>query len=137
MVIAAELITALLIAGTLSYLFAKNIKRRGTRTGFFWFFLIILMITWAGGAWLMPFGPQLMGIHWLPFVLAGLAGAVVISFLAEGRYPRNRHETIDLLESIEEGRELEKMTYLSLNVLFWVVLFTLLAAVILRYILKY
>lgn len=136
MVVAAELVTALVIAGTLSYLFAKNIKRRGERSGFFWFFLIIFMVTWAGGAWLMPFGPRLLGIHWLPFVFAGLVGAVVTSLLAKRRYPRNRHETIDLLDSIEEGRELEKVTYLSLNVLFWVVLCTLLAAIVLHYILS-
>lgn len=135
MAVAADFITALIIAGTLSHLFAKPIKRRGKRAGFFWFFLIIFMVTWAGGVWLMPFGPQVMGIHWLPFILVGLAGAVAVSFWAERRYPRNRRETIDLLERIEEGRELEKMTYLSLNILFWIVLFVLLTAVVLHYIL--
>ena len=133
MVIAAEFVTALVIAGTLSYLFARKIRRRGGRTGFFWFFLIIFMITWAGGAWLMPFGPQMMGIHWLPFILVGLAGAIGVSLLAERRYPRNRHETIDMLDAIEEGRELEKMTFLSLNILFWAVLVVLLAAILLHY----
>jgi MFS family permease len=135
MVVAAGFITALIIAGTLSHLFAKTLKRRGKRKGFFWFFLIIFMITWAGGVWLTPFGPALLGIHWLPFILVGLVGAIVISFVAQRRYPRGRHETIDLLESIEEGRELEQMTFLSLNILFWIVLFMLLAAVLLRYIL--
>ena len=133
MVIAAEFVTALVIAGTLSYLFARKIRRRGRRSGFFWFFLIIFMITWAGGAWLMPFGPQMMGIHWLPFILVGLAGALGVSLLAERRYPRNRHETIDMLDAIEEGRELEKMTFLSLNILFWAVLAVLLAAILLHF----
>jgi len=135
MVVAAGFITALIIAGTLSHLFAKTLRRRGRRKGFFWFFLIIFMITWAGGVWLVPFGPELLGIHWLSFILVGLVGAIVISYVAKRRYPRNRHETIDLLENIEEGRELEQMTYLSLNILFWVVLFILLAAVALRYLL--
>ena len=135
MIIAAGFITALIIAGTLSYLFARNLRGRGKRKGFFWFFLIIFMITWAGGVWLMPFGPMVMGIHWLPFVLVGLVGAMVISLVAQRRYPRNRHETIDLLERIEESRELEKMTFLSLNILFWVVLFMLVAAIVLRYVL--
>ena len=135
MVVAAGFITAFLIAATLSYLFAGNLRRRGKRKGFFWFFLIIFMMTWAGGVWLMPFGPMVMGIHWLPFVLVGLVGAMVISLVAQRRYPRNRHETIDLLERIEESRELEKMTFLSLNILFWVVLFMLVAAIVLRYVL--
>ena len=135
MVVAAGFITAFRIAATLSYLFAGNLRRRGKRKGFFWFFLIIFMMTWAGGVWLMPFGLMVMGIHWLPFVLVGLVGAMVISLVAQRRYPRNRHETIDLLERIEESRELEKMTFLSLNILFWVVLFMLVAAIVLRYVL--
>jgi uncharacterized membrane protein YeaQ/YmgE (transglycosylase-associated protein family) len=136
MVVAAEFITALIIAGTLSHLFAKTIKRRSKRKGFFWFFLIIFMITWAGGVWLIPFGPRVMGIQWLPFILVGLVGATVISFLAKRRYPHNRRETIDLLERIEEGRELDNMTYLSLNILFWVVFFMLLLAIVFRYALR-
>jgi len=136
MVVAARLVTALVIAGTLSYLFACNLKRRGTRSGFFWFFLLIFMITWAGGLWLMPFGPTLLGIHWLPFITAGLADAVVVSLLAGCRYPRNRHETIDLLERIAKERELQKVTYLSLNIFFWLVLFVLMVAIIFRYALR-
>jgi len=136
MVVAAELVSALVIAGTLSYLFAHNLQRRGNRSGFFWFFLLIFMITWAGGLWLMPFGPALLGIHWLPFITVGLAGTIVVSFFAGRRYPRNRHETIDLLERIEKERELQKMTYLSLNIFFWIVLFVLVMAVLFRYALR-
>ena len=133
MVVAAESITALVIAGTLSYLFARNIRRRGRRTGFFWFFLMIFMVTWAGGAWLLPFGPMVIGIHWLPFALVGLIGALIVSLIAKRRYPVTRHETIDLLDAVRQEREREKITYLSLNVVFWLTLFLLLVAVIGRY----
>lgn len=135
MVVAAELITALVIAGTLSYVFARHIRRRGRRAGFFWFFLMIFMVTWAGGAWLLPFGPMVIGIHWLPFALVGLIGAVVVSLIARRRYPASRHETIDLLDAVRQEREREKITYLSLNAVFWLTLFLLLAAVIGRYVL--
>jgi len=136
MVVAVELVTALVIAGTLSYLFAHNLKRRGNRSGFFWFFLLIFLITWAGGLWLMPFGPALLGIHWLPFIAVGLAGAIVVSLLAGRRYPRNRHETIDLLDRVKKERELQKMTYLSLNILFWLFLLVLVMAIVFRYALR-
>jgi hypothetical protein len=136
MVVAVELVTALVIAGTLAYLFARNLKRHGNRSGFFWFFLLIFLITWAGGLWLMPFGPAVLGIHWLPFATIGLAGAIVVSLLAGRRYPRNRHETIDLLERVEKGRELQKVTYLSLNIFFWLVLVVLAMAVVFRYALR-
>ena len=133
MLVAVDIITALLIAGVLSYLFARNLKRRGKRTGFFWFFLMIFMLTWAGGVWLIPPDSPIPGSRWLPFLAVGLAGAVVVSFFAGRRYPTNRHETIDLLERTREGRKLEKATYLSLNILFWTVLIVLVAAIVLRY----
>jgi hypothetical protein len=129
------MVTALVIAVTLSYLFALNLKHRGRRSGFFWFFLIIFMITWAGGTWLMPFGPSMRGLQWLPFAVAGLLGAVIVSFLAGRRYPTSRHETIDLLERVEEEREFDKATYLSLNFVFWGVLALLLLAIVFRYVL--
>jgi hypothetical protein len=136
MVVAAELVTALVTAGVLAYLFAKHIRRRGRRSGFFWFFLLIFMVTWAGGIWLVPFGPMIMGIHWLPFALIGLLGALVISLLADRRYPANRHETIELLAQIQEERERDRMTYLSLSAVFWATLLVLAVAVVLRYTLR-
>jgi uncharacterized membrane protein YeaQ/YmgE (transglycosylase-associated protein family) len=136
MLIAADMVTALIIAGTLAYIFARNLMRRSRRSGFFWFFLIIFMITWAGGAWMMPFDAATQGLHWLPFLIAGMAGAVVVTYLARRRPPTNRHETIDLLESIAEERKLEKATYLSLGFIFWVVLFLLMVAIVVRYVLQ-
>jgi hypothetical protein len=133
MVVAVDMITALLVAGALSYLFARNLKRRGKRTGFFWFFLMIFMLTWAGGVWLIPSDTAFPGSRWLLYLAVGLIGAVVVSFLAGRRYPTNRHETIDLLDRTREGRELEKVTYLSLNIFFWAVLIVLLGAIVLRY----
>lgn len=132
MVVTAELITALAIAVALAYLFAKNLGRRGRRSGFFWFFLLIFMATWAGGVWLMPFGPMVMGIHWLPFAVAGLIGAVAISLLAG----RRRTATIDRPGGGRGRQSAESQTYLSLDAVFWVLLLFLLAAVILRYVLR-
>jgi hypothetical protein len=57
----------------------------------------------------------------------------VLSFVAGGRYPKNRHETIDLLERVEKGRKLQNATHLPLKILFWVVLFILLVAIVFRY----
>lgn len=136
MVVAAEMITALVIAGTLSWVFARRTRRRGRRSGFFWFFLMIFMLTWAGGVWLLPFGPTAVGVHWLPFALVGLIGAVVVSLIAKRRYPANRADTIDLLEDVRQERERERGTYLALNAVFWATLLVLALAVIGRYVLR-
>jgi hypothetical protein len=132
MVVTAELITALVMAVALAYLFAKNLRRRGRRSGFFWFFLLIFMATWAGGVWLMPFGPVVMGIHWLPFAVAGLIGAVAISLLAGRRRPA----TSDRPGRDRGGQGAANPSYLSLDAVFWMILLFLLATVILRYVLR-
>jgi hypothetical protein len=97
-------------------------------------FTVIFLATWAGGLWTRPIGPAFRGVYWLPFVLVGLLCALFL-FTTKHRKPppHNRPETIELLERIEEERELEKITYFSVTVLFWVLLFSLIGIIIIGY----
>jgi hypothetical protein len=54
-----EFLAALTVALLVCALFALAIRSSVRRTGFGWFFLIVLLATWAGGVWLRPFGPSL------------------------------------------------------------------------------
>lgn len=76
--IVADLIAALLIAFVLSLLFvAVPPGRRGL--GFPAFFLLVLVATWVAGLWVQPFGPLIYGVAWLPFLMAGLLIALLLS----------------------------------------------------------
>jgi Ca2+/Na+ antiporter len=136
-IIIKEFLIALIIATILSVTFALTTRSRGDRRGFTWFFLIILMATWAGGIWLQPFGPAFGEIRWMPFLAIGLTFAVFITLFGSRRPPHGRHETLDKLEEIAQGRKLEKVTYVTLSTFFWVVLFTLLVVVFIRYVMRY
>lgn len=133
MIIATELFLALAIAFTLSLLFSWLLKRRGPRSGFPVFFLAIFLITLAGGLWLRPFGPLGLGIYWLPFIVVGTVGSILLFLAAPRRPPANRKETIDMLNRIEQEKELEQLAYLSFNLVMRVLLVLLLVAVLLRY----
>jgi len=131
-----ELSAALIVAVILSALFALATRKRGLRKGLFWLFLILFLATWSGGVWVKPFGPVLWGVRWLSFLVVG---AVIALILAVGqsrsrRKPQGRQETIDMLEKIKEERELEQVAWVTLTIFFWVLVLTLLAAIVFRYV---
>ena len=129
----AEFFVALIVALLVSVLFGYALRRRIPRKGFFWLFLILLLATWAGGMWIGPFGPSFRGIFWLPFVLVAVVVGAFLAAVAPRRAPTGRIETLEMLEEIEQKRKLQKLTYISFGVFFWVALFALITAILVRY----
>ena len=56
-----DLLTALIVA-TLIMLPLYLLGRMGPWSGWLWFALILFLFTWAGGAWVGPYGSTLWGI---------------------------------------------------------------------------
>ena len=135
MIVATHVIFALVIALTLSIIFGIILHREEPRSGFFLFFLMIFLFTLAGGLWVKPFGPAILGVFWLPMITIGLFGALFLYYRAPRTPPHNREETIEMLERIKKSRQLEKITFLTIDLLFWIML-VLLGAAILLYFLK-
>jgi hypothetical protein len=129
-----EFFISFILAVLLAGLYMLVTRGAGRRTGLIWLFLIILLATWAGGVWLKPFGPTLWGIHWLPFILVGLVVFLFLIIVLPRKAPRGRQETLDMLERIEQEKELEEVAYITLSIFFWILLSVLLIAIILRYI---
>jgi Ca2+/Na+ antiporter len=131
-----EFLASLTVALLVCVIFALVTRRKIRRTGFVWFFLFVLIATWAGGVWLRPFGPSWGDIRWLQFLIAGLVVVLLFALFAPLKAPRGRHETIDQLQEIARQKELQKVTYLTLGIVFWVVLVILIAAIAIRYVIQ-
>lgn len=131
-----EFVFALTIAFVLTLLFALIMQRGGRRTGFFWLFWVIFLGTWAGGIWIRPVGPSLWGIKWLPFLLAGLLLALLLAGHVPTRPPQNRRETLNMLERIAQEEKLDKITYVSVNLFFWVMVVVFITVIITRYVVQ-
>jgi hypothetical protein len=128
----AALAVALIVGG----LFVWLTRRSGPAHGVLWMFLLILLATWAGGIWLRPFGPVVLGVHWFAFIVSGVIVVLLLSVSRGFRYHRGlqgRHETLDMLEKMEEERARKRATYLSLGVLFWFLLAVLVTGILVRY----
>jgi Ca2+/Na+ antiporter len=131
-----EFLISVVVALVLCVIVALVTRKRVRRTGFVWFFLFVLMATWAGGVWIRPFGPALSDVRWLQFLVVGLLVVLMFALFAPLKPPRGRHDTIDQLEEIAHQKELTQVTYITLGILFWIVFVVLIIAVIARYVIR-
>jgi hypothetical protein len=128
-----EFFISFTIAVILTGLYMLVTRGAERKTGLIWLFLMIFLATWAGGVWLKPFGPTVWGIHWMVFLLVGLIIVLFLFILIPRKAPRGRHDTLDMLESIRQEKQLEKVAYITLSIFFWILLFVLVIAILLRY----
>jgi Ca2+/Na+ antiporter len=129
-----EFLVSLAVALLVCVIFALVTRSSVRRTGFGWFFLFVFIATWAGGVWLRPFGPTWGEIRWLQFLIVGLLVALLFALFAPLKAPRGRHETLAQLQAIARQKEVQKATYVTLGIVFWVVLVILVAAIVIRYV---
>lgn len=78
---------ALLIAFALSVMLAGVVRWRHPAASGFWpallfAFLVLFLAAWAGGLWLKPVGPEVLGAPWVPYVVVGVIVALLLLALA-------------------------------------------------------
>jgi hypothetical protein len=119
------------VIGLFLVLLFSALFRNRTPWGSFWLFLlIVVLITWAGGIWVDPFGPTLFEVAWLPFLLIGVFVIILLAATVPARPPATR------VEAIEQAREAEAAgsVLAGLTIFFWIVIVFSLVAILLAYI---
>lgn len=111
-------------------LFAILFQYRGPWNSMLWFFVVVLLATWAGGVWLTPVGPAVRGFYWMPFLMAGL---IVSLLLAAATIPAKEASTVELVD--EKARRRQRWAVgTALGIFFWVLMLLLAGAIFLRYV---
>lgn len=123
-----DIIAALILAVFVSLLLTYSFRRRNPWENFAAFFMLLFLFIWAGGIWITPVGPPVMGFYWLSFLLIGVLSLLIIGSLL----PVN--ETVVKLETEEEKKEEEKIAK-GLSTFFWIIIAFLAGSIIARYIL--
>jgi len=116
---------ASLFAYVSSIILVKGFKRLRLWINFKVFFLMIFLFTWAGGIWLVPFGPDIKGVPFMPFLAASLFAALVLSVSLSSFYltrPSKRRPEVKFIE-IEN----------ALYAFFWTLIIFFAVAIIARY----
>lgn len=126
-----ELITAFLIAAVLATLLTtafgwEHPRRSGLGPALLFLTLVLFMATWAGGIWMTPFGPDMFGVYWLPFVIIGIFVALIILATVPPRRP----------QTVEQARKqagVQEGAQRVLGASFWLIIVVLVAAIITHY----
>lgn len=91
-------------------------------------FVLFFLAIWAGGLWLTPVGPPLIGVYWMPFLFVAIFIAL---FWAAAPPPPKRTGKQSTDSTMQE--ENTGATVASLGLLFWVLLVGLAIAALARY----
>jgi hypothetical protein len=126
------LVTALLVAAILAPVLGRcRLTRAGGWVFFMLLFVLLLGFVWAGGVWLLPFGPLLWGAYLLPFLAVGfLLALLVAALLPVDRSPPEQARGQSAALGPLLGNE---STGTSLSMFFWLALVLLTIAIAIRY----
>lgn len=121
-----EMLFALAIALLFTVIFTALSRRARSRRRLIVFFFIIFFAAWAGGVWIAPVGPTLLGVYWLSFFIAGLIFALVMEAVSALSPPVQSSD----VQKKEENIEIEMGTF------FWVLFFAFIVLVVVGYIIR-
>jgi hypothetical protein len=124
----ADLLLALAVALLLTAIFSAGFRNRGPWGAWWIFLLVVFLATWAGGLWLVPFGPTVFDVAWLPFLFVGLIAALLLAAAVPPARPPRTYG-----EAVAEARA-EEAAVAAFSIFFWVLLVGLAVAVIVSYV---
>ena len=95
-------------------------------------YLVVFLITLAGGLWIGPRGPMLMGTYYVPYiVIAGLIALLLANFVS--------HRSTEVMEAPEKeltkGDSSQTADIAALGVAFWIFVIALIGSIGLAFIL--
>ena len=122
-----DLLFALVIALFFTLVFAVMGRKARKRQYLIMFFLIVFFAAWAGGIWITPIGPTILGVYWVSFFTAGLIFALVLEAVAafSSRSTEAREEDI---------RKEEETIETAAGTTFWILLLALIITIIIGYV---
>jgi MFS family permease len=121
-----EMLFALAIALLFTVIFTGLSRRARSKRRLTIFFSVIFFAAWAGGVWIAPVGPTLLGVYWLSFFIAGLIFALVMEAISALSPPAQSSDTKKREEDIE----------VEMGIFFWVLFFAFVVLIVVGYILR-
>lgn len=127
-----ELVFIFVIALLITMLFGIGFGRTGPWGSLIAFFVILFLAVWAVASWIIPTGPSLYGLAWIPILIT----AVVIGLLLASMYPHNyRASKIETISEVKEQEKQLERTTRALDFFFWFLVILLIGIIILSFIL--
>ncbi len=121
-----DVLFALVVALLCTAIIAAGCRGHREAGLLFGFFILIFLITWAGGIWITPFGPLMWGVPWLSFLLIGILIAVLLAALM----PPPREQKVS--ETQEPAAEIRDVTFI--NAFLWLFIALVIVGILAGYI---
>jgi O-antigen/teichoic acid export membrane protein len=119
-----EFLAAFILAFLVSLIFAIRDKKGSSFTELIIFFFILFMAGVAGQYWIMPFGPVLYGVAWLPLIFIVLI--VTLLFAVPSHKKRKQIKQ-------EEPSDDAASAVVVISIFTWLLLLLLLVSVLIGY----
>ena len=131
-----DLTVAVLIAVVFSVFLVTVVRWRKPGKGGIWstlsfLFIFLFLVIWAGGIWLIPFGPKFFNIYWFPFIVSAITVSLIIVTLIPPQ--QNKNTTVKLVRTEDKKKMKTPNSEFALGIFFWFLILALLAVIILRY----
>lgn len=117
-----EFIGVLLIALVVGIAFSVLFRTRGPWGSFWTFLLIIFLGILAANLWVVPSGPVIWGVSWVPLLIFG----ILLALLLMATEPLQRSRDI----KYEKKEEYKADSAAKISGIFWIILVVLVVAVI-------
>jgi hypothetical protein len=121
----ADVIFAIALGVLFALLFGSLFGSSERVPGFLMLFLVFFLFAWAGGLWIGPLGPAIVGVYWLPGFVVTLLIFLLIGGISYHR-PTSTRET-------EAEIEARRTTAAAFGILIWILIAALVVAVIVAY----
>jgi hypothetical protein len=128
--IIVESLFALVVSLFLTVVFVVIGRRAKSKRWVIVFFLLVFFSAWAGGVWITPLGPSILGVYWLSFFVIGLIFALTLLAIAAFHSPPLRSGAGGIQRDVKEAHEMESV----LGTFFWILLLTFILVIVLGYI---
>lgn len=126
-----DFLIAFLIALVITWFFSVAVGTTGPWSGFWVFFLLILLFSWTMGLWVRPMGPALWGVYWLPYVVFGVVLALVIAAATPLDDRPRRGSRVPRSETPEEAAVAG--TVVAVSMFLWIALVVMAVAIVAAY----
>lgn len=127
----ALIVTILVMALLVLVLGWQHPVHGGKVVGLIFLFFVLLLAIWAAGVWIVPFGPAIGGVPWLPFFLVGLA--LLLIFLVLLPPSPRRHRTRAMHDTGMQDVP-EKAAWAAFGVFFWIMAVFFILAIVVSYV---
>jgi hypothetical protein len=120
-------IWALLLAVILGLALSGALGVRGPWAAPWAIFVVLFLFIWAGGVWITPSGPPILGVYWMPYVLFGVLLALLIAASSSRDSPRE--STVRLEDPPGHGAAASA----GLTAFFWLLIAALVITILFGY----